>query len=74
MPITPERDKQLARQGRLVSIVIAVAITLWLISNWVVTTYNIPIEYALLFDFAALGAMVWAFIVAIRMRRERRAK
>lgn len=69
--MTPERDKELARQGRSVAIVIAVAFTLWLIANIVGGPLGIPPEYAFLFDFAALGAMIWAFIVALRIWRER---
>lgn len=70
--MTPERDRQLARQGRLVAVVIAVAFTLWLIVNAVGGPLGIPVEYAFLFDFAALGAMLWALIVALRIWRERR--
>ena len=70
--MTPERDKELARQGRTVAIVIAVAFTLWLIINAVGGQLGLPAEYAFLFDFAALGAMTWALIVAVRIRRERK--
>lgn len=72
MAVTPKRDKELARQGRLVSIVIAVSFTLWLIVNAVGGPLGIPVQYAFLFDFAALGAMLWALIVALRIWRERR--
>ena len=72
MPLTPERDQALARQGRLVAIVIAVAFILWLAGNWVGGQLGLPAKYAFLFDFAALGAFVWAFIVALRIWRERR--
>ena len=70
--MTPERDKELARQGRTVAIVIAVAVLLWLLLNEIGRQYNWPVEYALLFDFAALGAMLWALIVALRIWRARR--
>ena len=70
--MTPERDKQLARQGRLVAIVIAVSFSLWLAVNALGGPLGIPVQYAFLFDFAALGAMAWAFIVALRIWRERR--
>lgn len=71
--MTPERDRELAKQGRLVAIVIAVAFTLWLIINAIGGPLGIPAHYAFLFDFAALGAMLWALIVALRIWRERRS-
>lgn len=70
--MTPERDKELARQGRTVAIVIAVSFSLWLLINAVGGSLGIPPEYAFLADFAALGAMAWALIVALRIRKERR--
>ncbi|MFT6104612.1 MAG: hypothetical protein ACJA1E_001035 [Paracoccaceae bacterium] len=72
MPITPQRDQQLARQGRLVAIVIAAAFLLWIAANWLGGVFGLPVKYAFLFDFAALGAMIWSFIVAYRIWRERR--
>lgn len=73
MPLSPEREKALARQGRLVAIVIAVAFSLWLAANVAGRELGLPPEYAFLFDFAALGAFIWAIIVAIRLWRERRS-
>ena len=70
--MTPERDRELARQGRTVAIVIAAAFVLWLLAQEIGRQYGLPVEYAFLFDFAALGAMIWAFIVALRIWRERR--
>lgn len=70
--MTPERDKQLARQGRTVAIVIAAAFVLWLLAQEVGRQYGLPSHYVFLFDFATLGAMAWALIVALRIWRERR--
>jgi hypothetical protein len=72
--VTPERDRELSRQSRTVAIVIAAAVLLWLMAQEIGRQYGLPAEYAFLFDFAALGAMAWAFIVAFRIWRERRGE
>jgi hypothetical protein len=68
----PERERHLARQARLVSVVIAAAMVLWLGAQWLGGRIGLPPRYVFLFDLAALAAMVWALAVTWRIWRQRR--
>ncbi|WP_299962411.1 DUF5337 domain-containing protein [uncultured Roseobacter sp.] len=67
------RDLELAARGRLVSLVIAGTMVLWLLALWVAPMLGLPGRYAFLFDFAALAALVWALVVALQIRRARKS-
>lgn len=69
--MTPERDRTLSRQGRLVAVVIVATALLWLGGQWVLSFTEVAPRWAFLIDFAALGAFVWAILVALRLWRER---
>lgn len=66
-PRTPQRQ-----QVRLVAIVLAVTMVLWMTANWLGGQMGWQVRYAFLFDFMALGAFVWALIVSYRLWRARR--
>ena len=51
-----DRERELGRQARMVSIVIAVAMVLWLAAQWLGPALGLPGRYAFLFDMAALAA------------------
>jgi hypothetical protein len=68
---TPE-ELSLARQARTAGAVVAVAMLLWLGAQWAGPRLGLAGNYALLFDFAALAAFVWAIVVALRVWRRRR--
>jgi hypothetical protein len=72
MTISPEEDRALARQARVVSIVIAVAMILWLGGQWLGGKLGLEARYVFLLDFAAIGALLWALIVGINIWRKRR--
>lgn len=69
-----DRDEELAlaRQARTAGAVIAVAMLLWLGAQVVGPRLGLAGNYALLIDFAALAAFVWALVVAVRVWRRRR--
>lgn len=67
-----ETDREIARQGRLVALVIAGAGALWVIAQMLIPQLGIPLRYAVLIDLFALAAFVWAMIVIYRMWRKRR--
>ncbi|MBA97984.1 MAG: DUF5337 domain-containing protein [Sulfitobacter sp.] len=71
--MTQQQDIALARKGRLVAVVIAVTILLWIAAQWIAPQFGLPGRYALLFDFAALAALVWAMVNIYQMRRARAA-
>ena len=62
----------LARQARTAAAVIAVTMLLWLAAQWLGPRLGLAGNYALLVDFAALAAFVWALVVAVRVWRRRR--
>ena len=67
-----ELDQQLSKQGRLVGVVIAVAMVVWLGANWLGPQLGMPGRFAFLFDFAAIAALIWALVVTFQIRRKRR--
>ena len=73
MTTQPDTSEQaLARKGRTAALVIAGAMLIWLAAQWAGPQLGLAGRYALLIDFAALAAFVWAFIVALQIRRARR--
>lgn len=72
MPLTPEEDRALARQSRTVALVIAGAMLIWLGAQVVGPRLGLDGKYAILIDFAAMAAFVWAMIVTYRIWRRRR--
>ncbi|TMM54948.1 DUF5337 domain-containing protein [Sulfitobacter sabulilitoris] len=68
-----EQDRQLAARSRMVSLVIAGTMILWLVLQVVAPQLGLPGRYALLFDFAALAALFWALVVSFQIRRARKA-
>lgn len=70
--MSDELEDKLARKGRTVALVIAGAMILWLAVQWLGKEIGLPGRYALLFDFAAIAAFVWALVVTLQIRRERR--
>lgn len=69
-----EHDQKPARKGRGVSLVIAGAMLLWLAAQWLGPQLGLAGRYALLIDFAAIGALVWALIVSLQLWRTRQDK
>ena len=65
-------DVQRARQARLVGIVLAVTIVLWMGAQWVGGQLGLEARYVFLFDLAAIAAFVWALVVTYQIWRGRR--
>jgi hypothetical protein len=72
MPLTRDEEMALARQARLAGAVVAIAMLIWLAAQWLGPWLGIDGAYALLIDFFALAAFVWAMVVAARIWRRRR--
>jgi uncharacterized membrane protein len=66
-----DHDKAIARQARLVAIVIAVTMCLWIAAQFAGRQLGWAGRYALLFDLAALAAFFWALVVTIQIWRKR---
>ncbi|SDY25786.1 hypothetical protein LentiSH36_00979 [Lentibacter algarum] len=72
--MSSDQDQKQARAGRVVSLVIAGAMVLWLAAQWLGPQLGLPGRYALLIDFAAIGALVWALVVTLQLWRKRQDK
>ena len=60
------------RQVKLVAVVLAVTMVLWMFTNWAGGFYGWQARFAFLFDFLARAAFAWALIVSYRIWRARR--
>ena len=61
-----------ARTARLVSIVIAGTMVLWMAAQWIGGRLGLPDRFAFLFDLFALAGFLWALIVTWQIWRKRR--
>ncbi|MCF8486266.1 MAG: DUF5337 domain-containing protein [Rhodobacteraceae bacterium] len=68
---SPEQERHLARQARLVAFVIAGTMLLWMGAQWIGGKVGLEARYAFLFDFAALAAFFWALVVTYQIWRKR---
>ena len=60
------------RQGRVVGLVIAVTMLIWILAQSLGSYLGLPGRYALLIDFLAMAAFLWAIISGLLMWRSRR--
>ena len=60
------------RQARVVGLVIAVTMLIWILAQSLGSYLGLPGRYALLIDFLAMVAFLWAIISALLMWRSRR--
>ena len=58
--------------GRLVSVVIAGTMILWMAAQWIGGELGLPSEYVFLFDLFALAGFLWAIFVTRQLWRKRR--
>ncbi len=65
------QDKS-ARQTRLVALVIAGTMILWMAGQQIGAELGLPLKYTLLLDLAALAGFVWALVVTYQIWRARR--
>ncbi len=72
MPTPTPQDAAIARQARLVGLVIAVTAILWIAAQWLGGQFGWEARFAFLFDLSAMAAFLWALIVTFQMWRKRR--
>lgn len=74
---TPGNPKQgsgaTGKQARLVAIVIIATLLIWFAAQFAGAKLGLESRFVFLFDFAALGAFLWAFIVTYQIWRKRRS-
>lgn len=67
------RERALAKRGRMVSLVIAGTMILWLLVQFVIgPMLEITTRYILLIDLFAMAALLWSFIVSWQIKRARK--
>ena len=66
-----EQDRKIARQGRVVSLVIAGAMMFWIAMQWLGPEIGLTARYAVLIDLGVLAAFFWALLVSFQMWRKR---
>jgi hypothetical protein len=72
MTLSPDQEQALARKSRMVAVVIAVVVVLWMGAQWVGGQIGLDPKFAFLFDLAALAAFFWTMIVTYQIWRTRR--
>jgi len=65
-------DQEIARQGRIVALVIAGAMLLWIGAQVLGAQLGLPPRFAFLFDLMALAAFLWALVNIFWIWRKRR--
>ena len=65
-------QKQQTRDIRLVALVIAGTMLLWMGAQVVGADMGWPLKYTLLVDLAALAGFIWALVVTYQIWRKRR--
>ncbi len=66
-------DMRLAKEARMVAVVITATMFLWLGAQWLGGKAGWETRYVFLFDLAALAAFIWALVVTWRIwRRQKR--
>ena len=66
------QDMLVARKARLVGLVLAATMALWIGAQVVGGEMGWDTRFAFLFDFAALAAFFWALVVTYQIWRVRR--
>ena len=65
-------DLKRARQARLVAIVLAATMILWMGAQWLGGKLGLETRFVFLFDLADIAAFVWAMLVTYQIWRGRR--
>ncbi|WP_321362790.1 DUF5337 domain-containing protein [uncultured Celeribacter sp.] len=72
--MVPDKDQHLAKKARMVAVVIAVTMLVWLGAQWLGGKLGVPPRYVFLLDLAALAGFVWSFVVMYQIWRDTRRK
>jgi len=69
-----KESRREAKQGRVVGLVIAISMVIWILAQSLGPYLGLPGRYAILIDFLALVAFLWAIISGMLMWRSRPTK
>jgi len=70
--VDSDKDQKIARKTRMVAIVIAGTMILWLGAQYVGKQLGLPGRYAILFDLMAVAGFFWSMVVIYQIWRARR--
>ncbi len=70
----PDQDRRLAFQARLVAVVLAATMILWMGAQWLGGEVGLAARWVFLFDFAALASFFWSLVVTYQIWRKRRGE
>ncbi|NPD15235.1 DUF5337 domain-containing protein [Xinfangfangia sp. D13-10-4-6] len=73
MPGPSASDLQRGRQVRLVAVVIAATMILWMGGQWLGGQLGLEARFAFLLDLAAIAGFIWALAVTYQIWRKSRA-
>jgi hypothetical protein len=71
--MTEDQERALARRGRVIGLVIAGTMLIWLAANWAGPALGLPGRFAFLVDMLALAALFWAMVMTFQIWQVRRA-
>lgn len=66
-----DHDRRQAGQARLVALVLAATMVLWMGAQWLGGKMGWETRYVFLFDFLAIAGFIWALAVTYRIWRNR---
>lgn len=66
-------EQKLAKRARVVGLVIAISMVLWVVIQMIAQYVGLGGRYAFLFDLAALAALIWAIVNIYQIWRARRS-
>lgn len=69
-----DKDEALARQGRIVALVIAGGGIAAIFARPIVDAFGLPLRFEMLIYLFALAAFLWAIIVTYQIWRKRRSE
>ncbi|WP_205758600.1 DUF5337 domain-containing protein [Qingshengfaniella alkalisoli] len=68
-----EQDIALSKKARMVAIVVAATMLLWMGAQVLGAQLGLPARFVFLFDFVALAAFFWSLVVIYQIWRARRS-
>ncbi len=64
-------ELELAKQGRIVALVIAGSMLFWIVAQWLGPQLGVAGRYAFLIDLMVLAALFWSMVVTFQIWRKR---
>ena len=71
-PQRPQENPTISRQGKILALIVAATMLLWMAAQWVGGALGLDARYVFLFDMLALAAFAWVVIVGLQLWRKNR--